>query len=204
MKKMMINILAIAATASVTIGCGASIAKSNPPTHSPPVATATTAASSATASAPTPMPSPTKSLSGPIGTSFTVTTQDDNGDNVEYIVEAVKVDQHAGLGQYETLANPGDHMVAIKFSITGVTGQASDDANSDAVAIGTDTTEYSPSFTSITDGPNFNDGEFEVSPGQTVSGWVAFEVPASQNVASVQWMPDAMDDGGAATWTIGS
>ena len=111
------------------------------------------------------VPSPV--TSGPIGTAFTITTQDDNGNNVSYNVTAETVDQHAGLGPYETLNNNADHMAAVKFTITGVTGQVSDDANGDAVAIGSDTTEYQPSFNTVTDGGNFNSGTFAVAPGET-------------------------------------
>jgi hypothetical protein len=137
---------------------------------------------------------------GPLGTTFTVTIQNDSGQNVSYDVTATRVDQHAPLGAYETLSNPAVHLAAVRFTIKGVAGQESDDANSDAVAIGTDTTEYQSTFTGTADGGNFSSGEFEVSPGQSVSGWVTFEVPAGQTVKSVQWQPGF--NNGAATWTV--
>jgi hypothetical protein len=116
-------------------------------------------------------------------------------------VTAVTVDQHAGLGSYETLNNNADHMAAVRFTIKGVTGQVSDDANSDAVAVGSDTTEYQSSFNTVTDGGNFNSGNFAVSPGETVSGWVSFEVPPGKTIASVQWSPNSFG-GSHATWTV--
>jgi hypothetical protein len=180
-------------------GCaGATVTKTTAPTSaaSVPAAAATSApAPSAPATSAAPV------TSGPIGTAFAVTTQDDNGNNVSYTVTAETVDQHAGLGPYETLDNDADHMAAVKFTITGVTGQVSDDADSDAVAIGTDTTEYQPSFNDVTDGGNFNSGSFAVAPGETVSGWVAFEVPPGKTIASVQWSPNSFESS-HATWTV--
>ena len=182
-------------------GCSAS-------TVTKTVAPTTTAAAPSSVAVPgaatAPPSSPSPVTSGPIGTTFTVTTQDDNGNNVSYNVTADRVDQHAGLGPYETLTNNADHMAAVRFTITGVTGQVSDDANSDAVAIGSDTTEYQPSFNSVTDGGNFDSGQFSVSPGETVSGWESFEVPPGKTIASVQWSPDSSLGGSNATWTVGS
>jgi len=121
---------------------------------------------------------------------------------VVYNVALTEVTQHATLTQYETAQNPADHMAAARFSITGVTGQATGDADNDAAATGSDTTGYSPSFLSVSDGPNFSYGSFEVGPGQTVSGDVAFEVPPGATVASVSWQPGY--DSAAATWDLTS
>jgi hypothetical protein len=189
----------IAVTAAVLAACSpASVAKAPAP---PPAAAAATFTPAPAAPATTAAP-PAPSTTGPLGTTFVVTSTDDNGNPVSYRVTLVKVDQGAALGPYESLTNPADHMAAARFTITGVTGQSGDDADSDANAIGTDTTEYQASFTEIADGPNFNSGEFEAGPGQTVSGWVSFEIPSGQRVASVQW--SAGFDGPAATWTLGS
>lgn len=147
------------------------------------------------------IPSPTDTpsdTSGPLNTTFTVTTQDTNGNTVVYDVTAISVRQSVAPGAYETLNNPADHLSAVRFTIKGVTGQANDDANSDANVISNDTTQYSSTYTS--DLPNFSSGEFTVAPGQTVSGWVAFELPPGQSVTSVQWAPGF---GSAATWTVG-
>jgi hypothetical protein len=163
-----------------------------PPTSAPPVAAPTT---------PAPASSPAQSTTGPVGTTFVYTGQDDNGDNISYDVTLTEVDQHAPLAPYVTLTNPGDHLVAARFTIKGVTGQVSDDANSDATATGADTTEYQPSDDDTNDGPNFNYGDWEVGPGQTQTGWVTFEVPAGQSVTQVQWAP--FDDDSFVTWNVG-
>lgn len=182
---------AAAALAALTACASTAVKATAPPTIFTP--------SAAPPPATTPPPAPV--TSGPAGTSFTVTTQDDSGASVSYTVTLVKVDQEAALAAYTELAAPGDHMAAAEFRITGVTGQVSDDANNDAGAVGTDTTEYPYSDNAVTDGPNFSYGEFAVSAGQTVSGWVSFELPAGQQVASVQWTPNIFE-GSHATWTV--
>jgi hypothetical protein len=159
---------------------------------------ATPAASSATQAPATDTPAPSDSTTDPaggIGDTFTVTSSD----GTSYDVTLIKVDQHATLGAYETLDNSADHAAAAEFKITGDTGQSSDDANNDANAIGSDQTEYQPSFVTLTV-PNFNAGDFKVAPGQTEKGWVAFELPPGTTIAQVQWAPGL--DGQAATWTV--
>jgi len=99
------------------------------------------------------------------------------------------------------LTNGSDHVTAAEFSITGKTGQSSDDANSDAVAVGSDSHDYTSSADDVTAGTNFNSGEFNVTPGQTVTGWVSFELAPGATMASIQWSPGL--GGQTATWTLG-
>jgi hypothetical protein len=146
---------------------------------------------------PSSAPSPAQSSApaGSIGTTFTVTSS--NG--TSYDVTLDQVTQQATLSAYETLSNSAEHAAAAEFTITGVSGQPSDDANSDANAIGSDQTEYQFAALSLTV-PNFNSGDFTVAAGQTEKGWVAFELPPGVTVAQVQWAPGL--DGAAATWTV--
>jgi hypothetical protein len=186
------TVAALAAGASViaVAACGPTVSKTAalPSTFTPsPVASApATSAPAAPATSAEPV------TTGPLGTTFTV-TEDGASGATSYTVTAVKVDQHAALTSYESLQTAGDHMAAVRFTVKGVTGQDSDDANNNASITGADTTEYPASFLNVTDGPNFNGGTFRVSPGQTVSGWVAFEVPAGASGFSSQ----------AATWKLG-
>ena len=144
-----------------------------------------------------PSPSPTDSLTSPLGATFTVTSYDGTS---TYDVTLDKVTQHVKLGQYDTLNNDQDHAAAAEFSITGRSGSSRDDAFVNANAIGSDQTEYQSS--PITENlPQFSYGEFRVAPGQTVKGWVTFELPPGVTVAQVQW---ASGDGGAVTWTVAS
>jgi hypothetical protein len=187
----------IAAAAALTAYGAASVGKTPPaslPSVFTPAAEPAAAASSPAQSSP--------DTTGPLGTSFTVTTENDQGQPVSYTVTLVKVDQHAALAPYASVQDAGDHIAAARFSITGVSGQESDDANNDASATGTDTTGYPSTVNEVTDGPNFSYGQFTVSAGQTESGWVMFELPAGVTVASVSWQPGM--DGPAATWNLGA
>lgn len=170
------------------------------PTSQAPMAPSSAPAMPTSQAPMAPSSTPAPMASG-LGSTFTVTSTDSNGNPVSYDVTLTAVDQHAQPGPYETLSNPADHMAAARFTVTGLTGQSSDDANSDATAIGSDTTAYQPSFISVADGGNFSYGQFAVAPHETVSGWVSFEVPPGQSVASVQWSPGGMSDS-HATWTV--
>jgi hypothetical protein len=146
----------------------------------------------------TPTPSPSDTLNGPPGTTFTVTADD----GTSYDVTLDKVMQHVRLGQYDSLNNYQDHAAAAEFTITGDAGSSSDDAFSDANAIGSDQTEYQSSF--ITDNlPQFSSGDFQVAPGQTEKGWVTFELPPGVTLDQVQWAAGGIGSQ-AATWTVGS
>lgn len=168
-----------------------------PSTSAPPATSAPAATAPVT---PTPTPS---SLTESVGGLFSVTGPNGpSGATTVYNVTLDKVDQHATLGPYGDLTNGNDHVTAAEFTIAGQSGQSSDDANSDAVAVGSDGQDYTASFDTVTDGTNFQYGEFNVAAGQSVSGWVSFELPPGVTIASVQWSPGF--SGQAATWTVNS
>lgn len=195
-KKILATVGTLALTGLAVSACGPTVAKA--PASSAPAGTPAAPA----ASSPAASPSSSAPLSGPVGTTYTVTGMNDSGNQTEYSVTLVRVDQQATLGAYETLTNGSDHVTAAEFTVTGKTGQSSDDANSDAVTVGTDQQDYTPSFDTITAGTNFNSGDFNVTPGQSVTGWVAFELAPGVTMASVQWTPGI--GGQSATWTLGS
>jgi hypothetical protein len=191
-----------AATAVAVLGGGlaacstGSVSKvSAPQTSAPALAT------SAPTSAPKTVP-PSNPNSGPLGTTYQVGGTDSNSNSTTYQVTAVTVDQYSSLTPYDSLTNSADHLAAVKFRITGVTGQSSDDANNDATVISGDTTQYPSALNDTADGPNFSSGSFTVAPGQTASGWVTFELPPGQGIASVQWVPSSGLSDHAGTWTM--
>jgi len=165
-----------------------------------------TSAPATSGSAPaTPAPRtapPSNPNSGPLGTTYQVGGTDSSGNDTTYEVSAVMVDQQSPLAPYGSLTNPADHLAAVEFRITGVTGQSSDDANNNASVISGDTTQYPAALDETADGPNFSSGSFTVAPGQTVSGWVTFELPPGQGIASVQWVPSSGLSDQAGTWTV--
>lgn len=160
----------------------------------------------AAASTPAPPPSTpaapaTPADTGPLGTTFTITADDDNGNPVQYDVTVTKVDQHAEGDQFTSLSSPNDHLAAVRLTITGDKGHVSDDADSDATGVDSATSVVQASFNSITDGGNFNSGSFQVGPGQSESGWVAFELAPGATLSQVKWAPDLFS-GAAATWNL--
>lgn len=165
-----------------------------PPTSAPPAAAPTT---------PAPASSPAQTTTGPLGTTFTDSGQNDAGNNFALNVTATQVDQHAKFSNsYESLTTPGSHLVAVQFKLTEQSGSDSDDANSNAVVVGSDGQDYTPTFDQVANGTNFNSGEYNLSAGQSVTGWVSFELPAGVSVAQVQWTPDGGFSDNAATWTV--
>lgn len=149
---------------------------------------------------PSPSPSPTDDLTGPVGTTFTITS---TTDGTSYDVTATRVLSHArGSDEFET-PDAGNYFVGVRFKITGGSGFSKDDANNDAAVMGSDGQVYEPDFSSLAAGTNFNSGEFKVSAGQTQIGWVTFQLPQGVKVSSVQWSPDSgLSDQPPATWTV--
>jgi hypothetical protein len=144
------------------------------------------------------------STTGPVGTTYKVTGTDSNGNNTAYSVTLDKVLSPAAPDNEFDAASSGKHLVGAEFTIIGISGTSSDDADNDTEAQGSDKQLYQPAFDGIAAGTNFNSGDFNVAPSATEVGWVVFEIPNSVKVASIQWNPSSGFSGGTATWTIAS
>lgn len=190
--------------------CGETLSKTSQPSDTTPVATTSNSDSAtkqavdaakqdANGPATTPTPSSDNSsdnLTGPLGTSYSDTDSENNKMSVSltHVIDPAK-----GSDEYTTPDN-GKRFVGAKFVITGLSGHYSDDANSDAVVVGSDGQTYQPDFNDIAGCTNFNAGSFAVSPGQTTKGCVVFQVPNSVKVKSIQW--GGMLNDTPATWTL--
>jgi hypothetical protein len=121
---------------------------------------------------------------GVVGASFSL----DDGTGISYRVTLVKViDPARGADQFSTPAS-GKRLVGLVFRIKGVTGSPQgEDANNDAVLVGANGRDYQADLNGIAGYANFDDGAIHVTPGQTVTGAVAFQVPASVTVSTAQW-----------------
>jgi hypothetical protein len=137
-----------------------------------------------------------------VGESFAVSGSDDNGNPDSYNVTLVRVVQDASPDNSFDSAPAGKHLVGAEFRIAGVTGDSSDDANSDAVAVGANDQVYSFGFEGLADGTNFAAGDWSVSPGTTEKGWVSFEVPDGVKITSIQWNPSGGFSDTTATWGL--
>ncbi len=184
---MKIVTVAVAAAMLGIVGCG-TIVKTSSAAH-------TAAAASASSKA---APSPSNSLSGPVGTSYTVTDQSGN----QISVTLVKlIDPAQGADQFTT-PQSGDQFVGAVFIIKGINGTFSDDANNDATLIGSDGQTYTADFDSIAQYTNFNHGEYSVSAGESSVGAVTFQVPLAVTVSKIEWSANDGLGGGPAEWLI--
>jgi hypothetical protein len=176
-------------------GCSTASASKDAPAPAQPSKAASAPATSAPASkAP--------ATTGPLGTSFTVTTQDNSGNDVSYHVTAKQVlDPATGSDEFNTPA-AGKRFVGIQLTILGAAGYSHDDANNDAAIMGSNGQTYTSDFSTLSAGTNFNAGNFSVSAGQRTTGWVTFQLPKGVSVASVQWQADVFNGNPPATWAI--
>jgi len=187
---MKLAILAGAAVAALGIvGC-ASIAKTSAPsrpstTHAAPASTR-------------PSPSPSNSLSGPVGTTYTVT--DPAGGKISVTLTRM-IDPAQGADQYTTPDN-GNRFVGAVFTITGISGTFSDDANNNASLIGSNGQTYTADFDSIAGYTNFNNGAYTVSTGENSVGAVTFQLPLAVKVAKIEWSANGGFGGAPAEWLV--
>ena len=134
-----------------------------------------------------------------IGSYFDV--QDVSGDT--YQVTLVKViDPAQGADQFTT-PDSGKRFVAAVFRIKALRGSPQDeDANNDAVIVGSNGQSYTADFSDIAGYTNFDNGTIHVAQGDTETGSVTFQVPEGVKAARVQWTPGAF--GSAVQWNVRS
>lgn len=162
------------------------VSNSAAPSVTSPSQSATSA--SPTASAP---------LTASIGGTFKVT---DSSGNIYDVTLVRVIDPAQGSDQFNQ-PNNGERFVAAVFRVTGVSGTASDDSNSDAMLTGANQQVYQPDFDSVAGYTNFNGGDFNVTPDQSETGAVTFQVPIGVKVSNIQW---TLEFGSStATWTAG-
>jgi len=195
-----VALVAGAGIAGVVAGSHPAAAVHPAASHSAPPASSQPASAPAS---PAPSPSTPASLSGPLGTTYTDTgTYDATGAAFGYDVTAVRITDPAyGANEFDA-PDPGFRFAGVEFKVTGVSGYSEDDVNVTASVIGTDGQVYTPVFDDISAGTNFSSGDFNVTAGQSETGWAAFELPAGVRIASVQWQPGIGSQ--PATWMNGS
>ena len=184
-----VTVIAALTTAVIlgVAGCG-SVVKTSTPAH--------TAHAAARSSKATPPPAP--SLSGPVGTSYSVT--DPNGNKISVTLTR-EIDPAQGADQFTTPEN-GSRFVGAVFDIKGISGTFSDDANNNATVIGSNGQTYTADFDSIAGYTAFNHGEFSVSAGESSVGAVTFQIPLAVKVSKVEWSANGGFGGAPAEWLI--
>ncbi len=100
-------------------------------------------------------------------------------------------------------ASGGYVLVAAQFTLTNTSAaNENSDANNDANVVGSNGQDYTASFSSIAGCTNFNSGDWSLNPGQSLTGCVAFQVPAGVTVSQVDFAPSMNMGGSDAEWTI--
>ena len=112
------------------------------------------------------------------------------------------IDPASGADQYTT-ADAGKRFVAVDLKIVNNgTAAFSDDANSDVTLIGSDNQSYTADFDSVSECTNFNSGQFTLSPGESSTGCVVFQVPNGVNTAKVQFQTESGFSGSTGEWLV--
>jgi hypothetical protein len=131
----------------------------------------------------------------------TLSFQDTSGD--PYTVQLVKLIDPAKGADQLTTPDAGHRFVAAVFKITN-TGKRriSDDANSDTSITGSNGQTYISDNDTVAECTNFNDGTYQLSPGQSVTGCVVFQPSSGIHVSQVDWSPGSRFIAGFQTWDI--
>jgi hypothetical protein len=135
---------------------------------------------------------------GRIGSSFELR---DGSGNLYRVTLTKVIDPATGENQF-TVPDAGKRFVGLVFRVRAVTGSPRDeDANNDAVIIGSNGQTYSADFAGIAGNTNFHHGAIQVPTGETVAGSVTFQLPNDVKVSTVQWT--ALSGFGVAVEWIG-
>jgi hypothetical protein len=133
-----------------------------------------------------------------IGSYFDV--QDGNGDT--YRITLVKIiDPAQGADQFNA-PDTGKRFVGAVFTIKALSGSPqNEDANNDAVVVGSNGQTYTADLDQITGYTNFSNGSINVAQGEITTGAVVFQVPAGVKVTRVQWSA-ASGFGSTVQWDV--
>ena len=152
----------------------------------------------------TPFPSGTSASAGhqeppgQIGSSFELK---DGSGNLYRVAMAKVIDPANGENQF-TVPDAGKRFVGLVFRVKALTGSPQhEDANNNAVIIGSNGRNYGADFDGIAGYTNFDHGAIHVSKGETVTGSVTFQLPKDVKVSTVQWT--ALSGFGATVEWIG-
>lgn len=147
--------------------------------------------------APSPGQRPHRTV-GPIRTVFPVRTVQGSAMTVQLVKLLDPARPQSSLDD----PGPGKHLVGAVFTVRGVRGTTDDDADNDAVLIGSNGKRYHWSFAYLAGHhPNFTNGAFRLQPGTIVTGTVTAVLPDGVRVIRVRWTSSS-GFGQTVTWRL--
>jgi hypothetical protein len=125
-------------------------------------------------------------VAAPVRLGSYLDVKDDSGDT--YGVALTKVIDPAHSTDRIT-AGKGKRFVGAVFTIKQISGDGpqQQDAEDDAVLVGSNGQDYLPDIVPIVGYVDFAVGEIHAAPGDSTTGDVAFQVPTGVKVSKVQW-----------------
>ncbi len=108
-------------------------------------------------------------------------------------------DPAQGANQF-TNPDAGKRFVATQMKVSNSgNGILSDDANNDVTIIGSDNQTYTADLNSLAGCTNFNSGSYALSPDDTSTGCVAFQLPTGVTTSKVRF---ALFGGVKGEWLV--
>ncbi|UQX13415.1 DUF4352 domain-containing protein [Candidatus Mycobacterium methanotrophicum] len=99
-------------------------------------------------------------------------------------------------------ANGSTYIAAMLTINNTSTSARKDDADNDAVLIGSDNQSYTPDFHSVTECTDFSNGEYQLGPGESANGCVVFVVPPGITPAKFKYTPSSGFGNSFGEWLI--
>jgi hypothetical protein len=93
----------------------------------------------------------------------------------------------------QVAAGPGSRFVAAVFTITNRSEKQSlsDDAFQNAIVVGSDNLQYSSDVAAVAECSSFDNGAYDLLPGQSATGCTGFQLADSVRVTGVKWITDS-------------
>ncbi len=120
----------------------------------------------------------------------------------EAVTLVAVIDPAQGADQYTT-PDPGKRFVGIELKIRNrSSGTDTNDANNNTTLVGSNDQDYTPDFFSLAECTNFDNGQYTLAQGQSVTGCVTFEVPTGVRITRIRYNPNSGFSTNNVSWVI--
>ena len=136
-----------------------------------------------------------------LGTAWSMT---DPAGDFDLNVEVDEVIDPAAPDNTLDAAQEGERLVGVEMSVQNQSSTPfTDDMDSDATVIGSDSQTYTAVANGLSGCTNFDYGDVDLVKGATASGCVAFSLPVGVTAAQVDFKPGADFGGAPVEWNAG-